>query len=64
MYDVEDEELNYKIVCISEHLYKLQSDSTLRNDIIKLNGGDEAAAHDEKVKLEVIQRNDRKLRSD
>lgn len=52
------------IVNINEHPFKLESDSTLREDIRKLKEGDESKANEEKIKLEIIQRNDRKLRND
>jgi len=42
----------------------LPSDSTLREDLKLLKSGNEDAASDAKVKLEEIQRRDRKLRSE
>ena len=42
--------------------FTLPSDSALREDLIQLKNGDENAASEAKMKLEEIQRNDRKLR--
>jgi hypothetical protein len=42
--------------------FTLPSDSTFREDLIWLKNGDEDASQRYKVKLEEIQRNDRKLR--
>lgn len=42
--------------------FTLPSDSTFREDLIWLKNGDEDASQRYKVKLEEIQRNDKKLR--
>ncbi len=42
--------------------YTLRSDSTFRDDIIRLKRGNEEKAQKAKIKLEDIQRNDKKLR--
>ena len=43
--------------------YTLPSDSTIREDLVMLKSGDEDTAGDAKVKLEELQRRDRKLRA-
>jgi hypothetical protein len=43
--------------------YTLPSDSTLREDLSLLKSGNEEAAGESKVKLEDMQRKDRKLRA-
>jgi hypothetical protein len=43
--------------------YTLPSDSTIREDLALLKNGDEDAAGKAKVKLEELQRKDRKLRA-
>jgi len=44
--------------------FTLRSDSTFRDDIVWLKKGNEEKAQKSKIKLEDIQRNDKKLRSD
>lgn len=43
--------------------FTLPSDSTLRDDLILLKNGNEDAASEAKIKLEELQRHDRKMRA-
>lgn len=59
MWDYND----YKHYDLLRMAYTVPSDSTLREDLVLLKTGDEEAASQAKVKLEEIQRKDRKLRA-
>ncbi len=58
IWDYED----YKHFDLLRMAYTLPSDSTCREDLVLLRNGDEEKAGEAKIKLEEIQRRDRKLR--